>query len=100
MHISEILAYCKSMARIEYRDYGEVTSWRADKLSRNKARLKCLEYIRCHMLKNISIVGKFYGTRLEITENTIDYCAGQYPPTEIYWALFDALYQTVKERSK
>ncbi len=100
MHINRILDYCKQQATIQRCDYDKDCYWRADKFERNKARLKCLELIRKHLLQEVFIIGTFYGTRFIIGEKSIEYTAGQYPATEIYWALLDALTCTVKERQR
>ena len=42
------------------------------------------------------IPGTYFGTRLIITENDIDYIPGQYAPTEIWHAVYDYFDQCLK----
>ena len=42
------------------------------------------------------VPGKYFGTRLIITENDIDYIPGQYAPTEIWHAVYDYFDQCLK----
>ena len=38
--------------------------------------------------------GNYWGGRLNISETSIVYCAGQYSPTEIWPAVYDYFYRT------
>ena len=95
----DLLAFCKSQARIESRDYidkwaqeplhsQQVSAWRRDCRLRDSARKACFLAFpgRLHNASEELIPGN-YG-RLSISESgECDYTIGQYAPREIYGAL-------------
>lgn len=95
--VSDLWEYARTTARIESKDYippeyatqDDVRAWRGDIRHRTKAkRAAQLVGNNCHFETPL-LIGKYFGTRLTVTKNLIEYCPGQYAPTEIYWALED-----------
>jgi hypothetical protein len=99
--VSDLLAYAKSQARIEAIDYicryerrldrrlESIRSWRNDRASRDRARLKVLRTFPGRISANAPLVPGTYGAarRLEITAEEIDYTACQYSAMEIWGAV-------------
>jgi hypothetical protein len=99
--VSDLLAYAKSQARIESIDYicpyerrldrrvESIRSWRNDRASRDRARLKVLRTYSGRISANAPLVPGTYGAarRLEITASEIDYTANQYSAMEIWGAV-------------
>lgn len=105
MFLSDLLTYAKEQAKIEFRDYcdldprfrtaHEVSAWQLDRSRRDNSRKQLFKFF-CNRIRNASkeqLVPGNYG-RLTISESGIEYTAGQYPPTEIYGALFNYMQQT------
>jgi len=99
--VSDLLAYARSQARIEAIDYLDpyerrldrrlesIRSWRNDRASRDRARLKVLRTFPGRISANAPLVPGSYGAarRLEITTSEIDYTANQYSAMEIWGAV-------------
>jgi hypothetical protein len=99
--VSDLLAYAKSQARIESINYicryerrldrrlESIRSWRNDRASRDRARLKVLRTYSGRISANAPLVPGTYGAtrRLEITASEIDYTACQYSAMEIWGAV-------------
>jgi len=102
--ISDLLAYAKSQARIESRDYfhpryaraEEVQAWRNDRAKRDRARRQVFRSFPGRIASNAELVPGEYGChrRLAITVEGLDYTAGQYAPREIWRAVLDYFQQT------
>ena len=104
--LADLLAFVRSQARIEARDYldpwsrGElhrqqVSAWRRDCRLRDQARRACFQAFpgRLNRGAEVLIPGS-YG-RLSIDSmGVIDYTIGQYAPREIYGALLSYLEAT------
>ena len=88
---ADLFAYAKQQARIEFVDYApHVSAWRSDKSRRDRQRKQVMD--RYGFLADKSLpLGKSCNGRLVVTLNDIDYCAGQYSPTEVWAAVFDYL---------
>jgi hypothetical protein len=99
--LDSLLAFCKSQARIESRNYfgpsfarpDEVAAWRSDCAKRNRARKLCFRAFpgRLKSAASEALVPGDYGYqgRLSILpDGSIEYTSGQYSPLEIYSALF------------
>lgn len=99
--VSDLLAYAKSQARIEAIDYLDpyerrpdrrresIRSWRNDRASRDRARLKVLRTFPGRISADAPLLPGTYGAarRLEITAQGIDYTANQYSAMEIWPAV-------------
>lgn len=91
---SDLFTYAKSQARIEFCDYAggrdSVYYWRQDKGRRDSDRKKVIS--RWGWLKDQALpTGQSGNGRLVVTADGIDYCTGQYTPTEIWGAVFSYL---------
>ena len=88
---ADLFAYAKSQARIEFIDYSPyVDAWRSDRARRDRQRKSVMDRYGRLADKPLPI-GKSGNGRLVVSMTGIDYCAGQYPPTEIWNAVFDYL---------
>lgn len=107
--LSDLLAYCRSQARIEACDYldpcsrgnlrtQQLSAWRRDCRLRDKARKQCLQAFSGRLLNGSELlVPGSYGPQRRLTislDGVPDYCPGIYSPREIYGALFDYLTAT------
>ena len=102
MTIGQLLAFAKRQARLSFADYGEREYYRQDRnriIQAKRAALKALGWYQSKPDYPL-MIGDYFGTRLSITHDSINYCAGQYAPTEIYWALEDYFKQFRREQSK
>ncbi len=95
MKIEQVFAYAKRNSRRNFDDYGDLRLWRSDyrQILKDKQKAQKLFWY----FKDKEITGIF--NRLTVTENTIDYCSGQYPPTEIWFAVY-AMMQTILNRGQ
>ena len=96
---SDLFTYAKSQARIEFIDYAggrdSAYYWRQDKRRRDSDRKKVIS--RWGWLKDQALpTGQSGNGRLVVTADAIDYCTGQYTPTEIWGAVFDYLQSNYK----
>ena len=99
--VSDLLAYAKSQARIESRDYfhpryaraEEVQAWRNDRAKRDRARRLVLRSYPGRITSNAELVPGRYG-RLLISADGISYISGQYSPREIWSAVLEYFHQT------
>lgn len=92
MILADLKREIKRQARLCYADYGDSSEgYRTDRnniiRARNAAKKTAGMY--WHLDDKEVIPGEYFGTRLVITRDSIDYTAGQYAPTEVYWALED-----------
>jgi hypothetical protein len=101
LNVSDLLAYAGSQARIEAINYldpyerraerrlASIRSWRNDRASRDRARLKVLRTYPGCISADLPLLPGTYGAagRLEITTQGIDYTAGQYSAMEIWGAV-------------
>jgi hypothetical protein len=105
--LASLLAFCKSQARIESRNYfqpgfarpDEVSAWRSDCVKRDRARKLCFQAFpgRLKSAASEALVPGNYGFqgRLSILpDGSVDYTSGQYSPVEIYSALLAYLEAT------
>jgi hypothetical protein len=83
MKIDAIFAYAKQNSRRNFADYCDRKIFRSDyrMIAKDKRQAERLFWY----FTNRNITGVF--NRLTITDDTINYCAGQYPPTEIWHAV-------------
>ena len=91
---SDLFSYAKSQARIEFVNYAggrdSVYYWRQDKSRRDSDRKKVM--VRYGWLADRALpIGRSGNGRLMVTADIVEYCAGQYPPTEVWGAVFDYL---------
>jgi len=91
---ADLFSYAKSQARIEFIDYAggrdSVKYWRCDKSRRDRARRQVMQ--RYGFLADQSLpIGASSNGRLMVTASDIDYCTGQYTPTEIWGAVYSYL---------
>lgn len=93
----DLWKFCKNTARFDMSNYDR-DGYRIDNNDRKKARIQASKAAGIYWQKsNFPIYqGEYFSSRLIITEDKIEYHAGQYAPTEIYWALRD-YYKTVRE---
>ena len=86
---ADLFAYAKSHARIEYINYAPyVAAWRCDRARRDRQRKSVIDRYGWLADKRLP-VGKSGNGRLVVSATNIEYCAGQYAPTEIWGAVFD-----------
>lgn len=95
----DLLRFCRSQARFNMSNYNK-ESYRLDNNARRNARKAADKvagiYHGSGSLGSLPLIcGKYFGTRLIITEDKIEYIPGQYAPTEIYWAMED-YYRTTR----
>ena len=97
LKISDLIEYAMRAQRLSGADYGG--SHEAYKSDRNnvirgkRAAKKAADFYWYYQDTHL-VVGEYFGTRLFITENSLEYITGQYTPTEIWWALEDYLNKT------
>jgi|DEB0MinimDraft_10_1074344.scaffolds.fasta_scaffold95178_1 hypothetical protein len=99
--ISDLLAYAKSQARIESRDYfhpryaraDEVQAWRNDRAKRDRARRQVFRSFPGRIASNAELVLGSYG-RLHISADGINYISGQHSALEIWSAVLAYFQQT------
>ena len=87
MKIEQVFAYAKRNSRRNFADYGDLRLWQMDYRMIAKDRRAALAL--AWRFKDRELVGKF--GRLTVTEDAIDYCTGQYMPTEMWWHVHDAM---------
>ena len=95
MKSREILKECKKLAIIKASDYDTIKAYRIDCRTRNKDLAKCVDLFQ---LFPIEYDYRFFGIRLIVLEDALEYTPGQYAPTEIYWHLANDLRIIIKER--
>jgi hypothetical protein len=91
----EILKECKKHAKIRASDYDTIKDYRTDCRTRNKDLAKCMDLFQ---LFPIDYDYQFFGVRLIVLRDALEYTAGQYTPTEIYWHLSNELMNIIKEK--
>lgn len=93
--IADLKSFVRSQSRRNSADYvGAVSAWHDDSNTMQSQRRRVKRHYGARW-KNDSaqlVPGK-YG-RLTITETSIDYCVGQYAPTEIWGAVYAYLQAT------
>lgn len=101
--VSDLLAFAASEARIERIDYfdphypraEEVRAWQTDCRRRSAQRLRVMRRFPARTRSEETLVpGRYYGTRLIITDTAINYIPGQYAPVEVWRAVEDYFAQT------
>ena len=101
--IQDLLRYAKAQARIERIDYfdprcprqDEIKAWQRDCRLRDAARRDVFRQWPGRVKSDEALIpGSYYGTRLVITADDIDYTIGQYAPREIWQAVSDYFRQT------
>jgi len=91
--LNDLFAYAKRQARINTLDYGTREAWQQDKTRRDSDRKKVMS--RYGFLGDTPLmVGRSSNGRLTVDANDFDYTAGQYPPTEIWGAVYSYLENT------
>ena len=100
---ADLMEYARKQARIDSIDYfhpryaraDEVRAWRRDRARRDAARRRILHDFPARARSTAELVpGRYYGMRLVITPDGIDYTPGQYASVEIYHAVFDYFQRT------
>lgn len=99
----DLIRFAESEARISRIDYfdpryprqDEIRAWRQDcaRRSHQRSRLYAKYPARAKGAAPL-IPGRYYGTRLIITDDSIDYIPGQYAAVEIWQAVTDYFCQT------
>lgn len=104
--LSDLLAFCRSQARIEACDYvdrwaspdlrkQQISAWRRDCRLRDSARKACVAAFPARLAKaSEALVPGRYGRLSILPDGRIDYVVGQYAPREIYGALLQYLHAT------
>lgn len=104
--LSDLLAFCKSQARIESADYvdhwaseslrkQQISAWRRDCRLRNDARKACFHAFPSRLSKGQeALIPGSYGRLSILPDGSPDYTVGQYAPREIYGALLQYLQAT------
>jgi hypothetical protein len=90
--IGDLISYAMRAQRLCPADYGGAGSaYNSDRyrIKKAKAGAKAKADWWWHRTDEPLVNGEYYGTRLEIKDDSIYYCAGQYEPTEIWWAIAD-----------
>lgn len=88
--IADLKRFAKREARLSFADYGDRESYRQDRnniLRAQRAAKKAAGIYWTAFDSRELVQGSYSGGRLLITKTGIEYIAGQYAPTEIYWAL-------------
>ena len=101
--ISDLKKFAKSNARLAFVNYGEPISYRMDRNNVLRGKYAATKAAGFWWNRGAEplLIGEYFGTRLMIKENSIEYIPGQYAPVEIYWALADYFSQVYrKEMSK
>ena len=103
--VADLWHYAAGQATISRTDYfdpryarlEEVAAWGRDVARRNSARRRILRTFpeRARSTEPLT-PGNYYGGRLRITPDAIEYTPGQYAPLEVYPALFDYFTTTDK----
>jgi hypothetical protein len=104
--VADLWHYAAGLATISRIDYfdpryaraDEVAAWGRDVARRNSARRRILRTFpeRARSTEPLT-PGNYYGGRLRITPDSIEYISGQFAPLELYPALFD--YFTTTDRN-
>ncbi len=92
MTIRDLLAFAKRQARLDTSNYyGAPDALKQDRKSIQDAKKDAKKAADWYwsQLDTELMVGSYFGTRLIIKSDSIDYIAGQYAPTEIYHAIED-----------
>jgi hypothetical protein len=101
--IQDLLRFAQKQARIDQIDYfdprcprpDEIKAWRHDCYLRSAARRDLFRQWPGRVRSQEPLIpGRYYGTRLVISPDDIDYTVGQYAPREIWQAVADYLRQT------
>lgn len=89
--IADLKSFVRSQSRRDYNDYGSRSSWRTDSNRIQSQRRYVYRHFgkRWHNDNEQLVPGNYY--RLTITDTDIQYCAGQYAPIEIWWAVYNYL---------
>lgn len=89
--ISDLQAFCKRQAKLSTLDY-DAEGLRSDRnrirQAKRAAEKSAGMYWAAFPEKPLEC-GEYFGGRLIVKKNSIEYIPGQYAPTEIYWALED-----------
>jgi len=102
LKIYQLVAEIKRQARLCGSNYvGCLEAYKSDRNSIRRARREAKKQADYRWYRQDAelIPGEYYGTRLIITKNSIDYIPGQYAPTEVYWALADYFEKTKNKAS-
>ena len=101
--LSDLLAFCKSQARINATDFfdprfprkEEVQAWQAEKRRRDNERKACFQAFpgRLKSSKELLVPGSYGRLSVDINGKP-SYVVGQYAPAEIYGALLSYLKAT------
>lgn len=88
---SHLIKFCKREARLRGLDYlDNPDGYRQDRNNIINARKRAIKAAGMYWKVDAPVrKGEYYGGRLIINNYDIEYFAGQYAPTEIYWALED-----------
>lgn len=99
--LGNLITFAKQNSRLDTSNYTP-KSYKQDRYQITKTRKKC-EKLYPKKVENLNVVikydeplktGEYYGGRLVVSKNKIEYIPGQYAPTEIYWELLDYLTKT------
>lgn len=89
--IGELKHFIKQNARLSFADYGDRDSYRGDYNLIRQAQRECKKSFWFYRDDQTLVDGEYFGGRLIIKGDKITYIAGQYAPTEVWWALSDYL---------
>ena len=89
--IADLKSFVRSQSRRDFNDYGSNYYWRIDSNKIQSQRRYVHRKFKTVWNNNeYELVPGRYG-RLTVTNNDIDYCPGQYAPTEIWGAVYSYL---------
>lgn len=91
--ISDLKSYVRSQSRRNFDDYGARRPWMDDSNRMQSQRRRVYRKFSCRWKGNEQLIPGNYG-RLTVTDNDIEYTAGQYSPTEIWHAVYVYLNDT------
>ena len=92
--IADLKSFVRSQSRRDFADYGDIRPWRDDSNTMQSQRRRVKrDYGARWKNESAQLIPGKYG-RLTITETSIDYCVGQYAPTEIWDAVYAYLHAT------
>lgn len=89
--IGDLKAFAKSRSRLNFKNYGQRELYVSDYNHIRRAQYHCKKHKLYNETDAPLVAGKYFYGRLIITKNSIEYIAGQYEPTEIWWAVLDYL---------
>lgn len=93
--VHDLRLFVRSQATRDSRNYDRDSwTWETNMIRRQRAAVQRNYGHRWRNDDETLVPGNYWGGRLTITEDSINYCAGQYPPTEIWQAVNDYFHRT------